>query len=394
MARVVLKDATKHYGEVEAVQSVSLEIDEGRLVALLGPSGCGKTSTLKMIAGLEEITSGELYFDDRLMNQVGPEDRDVAMVFEDYSLYPRMNVLQNITFPLKIRGMPVRERRQRADEMLELLELHDVEKANVRELSGGQQQRVAIARALVREPAVLLFDEPLSHLDAELKVRLRNQIRWLQQRKSVTSVLVTHDQAEAVALADKVAVMLGGRLHQYASPYEIYHRPNDVLVAGFIGEPPMNFLQCKLEVAGEAVTARAEDFSVTFDQVTSQAMRGPGLDLSRSYRLGIRPEDLSIARGDGDGVAGHGEVFFSEWRGEYQVVMLNHVGGEKHWLTLVTDAHLSLKEGERVALTCDPGSVHVFDDEALHNVLLERTVDRSRGQAGGGARATEPVAHA
>jgi ABC-type sugar transport system ATPase subunit len=258
MATLSVRSLCKDYGGVVAVREVSLDVAEGHLVALLGPSGCGKTSTLKMIAGLEDITSGELVFDGKVMNDVPTEQRDVAMVFEDYSLYPRMDVSQNILFPLKIRGLPPPERQRRLEEMLETLELGDVARTHVRELSGGQQQRVAIARALVREPSILLFDEPLSHLDAELKVRLRNQIRWLQQRKGVTSVLVTHDQAEALALADAVAVMNIGELRQFGIPEDVYRHPQDMFVAGFIGEPPMNFITCHLEVLGPKVTVRGD----------------------------------------------------------------------------------------------------------------------------------------
>ncbi len=380
MARVTLQSVWKLYGQFPAVKGVSLEVEEGQLTALLGPSGCGKTSTLKMVAGLEQISAGELFFDDRPMNHVAPEHREVAMVFEDYSLYPRMNVAQNILFPLKIRGMVTAERRRRLQEMLELLELQDVTTANVRELSGGQQQRVAIARALVREPAVLLFDEPLSHLDAELKVRLRNQIRWLQQRNSVTSVLVTHDQAEALALADKVAVMHLGELHQYGTPYEVYRRPNDMFVAGFIGEPPMNFLPCRLAMSDGLITAGAERFTVTLPEVRSRALIDAGVDLTRKFVLGIRPEDLRVVR-DGWPVCGRGKVFFSEWRGEYQVVLISELGVTAHWLTLLGPAGISFSLGEAVALTTDPELVQIFDADTEKNVLLELGEERPQGES-------------
>jgi ABC-type sugar transport system ATPase subunit len=370
MARLTLRSVWKTYGQLPAVKGVSLEVDEGQLIALLGPSGCGKTSTLKMVAGLEDVSSGHLYFDDRLMNHVAPENRDVAMVFEDYSLYPRMNVAQNIVFPLRIRGMGAAERRRRVEEMLELLELRDVATASVRELSGGQQQRVAIARALVREPAVLLFDEPLSHLDHELKVRLRNQIRWLQQRKSVTSVLVTHDQAEALALADMVAVMHLGELRQYGTPFEVYRRPHDMFVAGFIGEPPMNFLPCRLEVSDGVVRAEAEGYSVALRGGPSAALLDSGLDPARSFVLGVRPEDLHIASGEGE-ACGRGEVFFSEWRGEYQVLLISKPGVTAHWLTLLAPPDASFPIGEAVPLTTDPDAVHIFDAETQRNVAVE-----------------------
>jgi multiple sugar transport system ATP-binding protein len=376
MARVTLRDLTKVYGNAEgsegteAVRDVSLEVGEGLLVALLGPSGCGKTSTLKMIAGLEDITSGELYFDDRLMNQVSPEGRDVAMVFEDYSLYPRMNVAQNITFPLRVKRAPAAHRKLRLGEMLDLLELHDVAKANVRELSGGQQQRVAIARALVREPAVLLFDEPLSHLDAELKVRLRNQIRFLQQKNQVTSVLVTHDQAEALALADMVAVMYQGTLHQFGYPADVYRRPADIFVAGFIGEPPMNFLPCRLEVDVGEVSAVASGFKVALPRGKSTALIGSGVDLTRAFVLGIRPEDLAVAP-DPQHECGRGEIFFSEWHGDYQVVLVSEVGREDHWLTVLAPHDRTFRPGGGVSLTTNADLVHLFDRDTGRNVLMD-----------------------
>jgi ABC-type sugar transport system ATPase subunit len=369
MARLALRSLSKCYGDTAAVRDVSLDVAEGQLIALLGPSGCGKTSTLKMIAGLETITSGELYFDDTLMNELSPEERDVAMVFEDYSLYPRMNVSQNITFPLRVRGVPKADRAKHLDEMLDLLELREVARANVRELSGGQQQRIAIARSLVREPAVLLFDEPLSHLDAELKVRLRNQIRFLQQRKNVTSVLVTHDQAEALALADLVAVMHEGELHQYEAPAQIYQRPNDMFVAGFVGEPPINFIPCRLSVVAGTITAHGTGLTIDLSEGGSRALLDAEIDLSRPYVLGIRPEDLAISLREEEPIWGAGEVFFSEWRGEYQVILVSQPGGTEHWLTLLAAPDLSIVGGQAVRLTGNPDLVHVFDAETEQNLL-------------------------
>jgi ABC-type sugar transport system ATPase subunit len=370
MARVILEVVNKRYGSVQAVRDLDLEVEEGRLVALLGPSGCGKTSTLKMIAGIEDITSGRLLFDDREMKDVPPEARDIAMVFEDYSLYPRMNVSQNIAFPMRCRRVPTAERRRRLQEMLDLLELGDVSMAHVRELSGGQQQRVAIARALVRDPSVLLFDEPLSHLDAELKVRLRNQIRYLQQRNQVTSILVTHDQAEALALADAVAVMHLGKLQQFGTPEEVYRQPANVFVAGFIGEPPMNFLTCRLEESEGRVTAIGEGLSVTLPESTGKAFLATQPDLGRPFLLGVRPEDLRISEQD-DPRHGHGEVFFSEWRGEYQVVLLSKPGGSEHWLSLLAAEHVSLPIGSPVPVTAKPAAIHVFDAESQRNILVD-----------------------
>jgi len=364
MATLTLRSVNKRYGDVHAVKDISFHVGQGELVALLGPSGCGKTSTLKMIAGLEEITSGDLLFDDRRMNDIPPESRDIAMVFEDYSLYPRMNVAQNIAFPMRVRGVPVRERERRVAEMLALLELEKVATARVRELSGGQQQRVSIARALVRDPAILLFDEPLSHLDAELKIRLRHEIGSLQQQNAVTSVLVTHDQAEAMALADRVAVMHLGTLHQFGTPEEVYRWPSDMFVAGFIGEPPMNFLpDCGFEVSDGRVTVQADGLDVPLLPDQGRSLMGSGVDLSRRFTLGIRPEDLFLSSPGSDRVCGRAEVFFAEWRGEYQVVLLTQPGSEEPWLTLLTEESLAVNIGDSVGLQVDPARVHLFDEQ-------------------------------
>jgi ABC-type sugar transport system ATPase subunit len=364
MATLTLRSVNKRYGDVHAVKDISFHVGQGELVALLGPSGCGKTSTLKMIAGLEEITSGDLLFDDRRMNDIPPESRDIAMVFEDYSLYPRMNVAQNIAFPMRVRGVPAKERERRVAEMLALLELEKVATARVRELSGGQQQRVSIARALVRDPAILLFDEPLSHLDAELKIRLRQEIGSLQQQNAVTSVLVTHDQAEAMALADRVAVMHLGTLHQFGTPEEVYRWPSDMFVAGFIGEPPMNFLpDCGFEVANGRVTVRADGLDVPLLPEQIRYLTGSGLDLSRRFTLGIRPEDLFLSAPAPDRVGGRGEVFFVEWRGEYEVVLLTKPGSEDPWLTLLTEESLAVNVGDSVGIQVDPARLHLFDEQ-------------------------------
>ena len=381
MATLTLRSVNKRYGDVHAVKDISFHVGQGELVALLGPSGCGKTSTLKMIAGLEEITSGDLLFDDRRMNDIPPETRDIAMVFEDYSLYPRMNVAQNIAFPMRVRGVPAKERERRVAEMLALLELDRVATARVRELSGGQQQRVSIARALVRDPAILLFDEPLSHLDAELKIRLRHEIGSLQQQNAVTSVLVTHDQAEAMALADRVAVMHLGTLHQFGTPEEVYRWPSDMFVAGFIGEPPMNFLpDCGFEVSDGRVTVQADGLDVPLLPDQSRSLMGSGLDLSRRFTLGIRPEDLFLSSPESDRVCGRAEVFFAEWRGEYEVVLLTKPGSEEPWLTLLTEESLSVDVGDSVGLQVDPARVHLFDEQERN--LFVREPERAGADEG------------
>ncbi|MCY4086481.1 MAG: ABC transporter ATP-binding protein [Actinomycetia bacterium] len=360
-----LENLVKRYGDVLAVDDVSLEIEKGELIALLGPSGCGKTSTLKMMAGLEKITEGNIYIEGRRVNDLKPEDRDVAMVFEDYSLYHRMSVAQNIAFPLRVRKVRRAEIQKRVGDMLELLELGDVANARVQDLSGGQQQRVAIARALVREPALLLLDEPLSHLDADMKVRLRTEIRWLQQERNVTAVLVTHDQLEALALADRIAVMDSARIHQYASASDVYERPANIIVAAFVGEPPMNLLDCTLEAVDARLyaTAGSANGGVAIDVGSSafDELAAHDVDLSGAFVLGIRPEHIAVSD-DGDVSSSiSAEVFFSEWLGMERLLMLAEPGGKEHWITALVRSEFSVREGDEIRITIDPDHAVIFD---------------------------------
>jgi multiple sugar transport system ATP-binding protein len=365
MATLALRDLAKTYGgDVEAVRAMSLAVDEGKLLALLGPSGCGKTSTCKMIAGLESITSGDLLFDSERVNELEPERRNVAMVFEDYALYPRMTVFDNVAFPLRVRGVPRAEIREQVMQMLEKLELTPVAGSRVTELSGGQQQRISIARALVRQPAVLILDEPLSHLDADLKARLRAEIRWLQQERGVTGVIVTHDQAEAMAMADEIAVMHEGVLHQCATPHDIYDRPADMFVAGFIGEPPMNFVPGRL-VRGEGgphFTADGVDLALAADAL-QDAVPAEG----REVVMGLRPEyGELVAPGAGQLTA---EVFFSEWFGTHQVVMLSRPGRGDRWLTVITEFDREIHAGDPATVAIDTARLSFFDPETERNLI-------------------------
>ena len=360
MSTLRLEGVGKTYGEVRAVESLDLDVGDGELVALLGPSGCGKTSTLKMIAGLEQVTEGAIYIDGRPVTRERPEKRDIAMVFEDYALYPRMSVRDNVAFPLKSRRFARIERAARVDEMLELLELHDVASVRPMDLSGGQQQRVAIARALVRVPAVLLLDEPLSHLDAHLKRTLRQQMRWLQKQRNVTSVLVTHDQGEALALADRIAVMSAGKLHQYGPGEDLCLRPATTFVAGFIGAPPMNLLAAELQRQNGCVKLAAEGLAKELPEEVVAAALKAGHPSSGDCIAGIRPEHLTIVDGD-EASEGAADVFFSEWNGENTTVMLSRPGQDDHWLTVVTPPNVRPRVGERVRLKVDGSHVHLFE---------------------------------
>src|SRR6266536_1019977 len=242
MAKVQLRDVRKSYGDVEIIHGVSIDVDDGEFIVIVGPSGCGKSTLLRMVAGLEAITAGEIVIGERVVNRLEPKDRDIAMVFQNYALYPHMSVFDNMAYGLKIRGLAkddIGRRVQRAAEILELAPLLD---RKPRALSGGQRQRVAMGRAIVREPAVFLFDEPLSNLDAKLRVQMRFEIQKLHRRLKTTSLYVTHDQVEAMTLAQRMIVMNSGRAEQIGTPMEVYENPQTLFVAGFIGSPAMNFL--------------------------------------------------------------------------------------------------------------------------------------------------------
>ena len=262
MAEVILAEGVKTYGEVVAVDRVSLTVNDGEFVALVGPSGCGKTTTLNLVAGLIELTDGNIYIGERLINDLDPKDRDIAMVFQNYALYPNKSVYANLEFPLKMRSVPKGDRDKRIRETAELLGIGPLLNRRPRELSGGQQQRVALGRALVRQPKAFLMDEPLSNLDAKLRVQMRAELKRFHQELGATVVYVTHDQMEAVTMADRIAVMNGGLLQQYDAPDEIYNRPVNTFVAGFIGSPSMNFIDAKVVKNTEGYLLDAGGFRV------------------------------------------------------------------------------------------------------------------------------------
>jgi multiple sugar transport system ATP-binding protein len=373
MSSLSLKEICKNYGVVEAVRDVSIDVDQGELLALIGPSGCGKTSTCKMIAGLEDITSGDLLLSGVRVNDLPSEERNVAMVFEDYALYPRMDVFGNVAFPLVVRNVPRSDRRERVESMLERMELTDVRNARVQDLSGGQQQRVSIARALVREPTLLIMDEPLSHLDVSLKGRLRSEIRVLQQQLGLTGVLVTHDQAEAMAMGDRIAVMHLGELRQCDSPEVVYDTPVDMFVAGFIGEPPMNFVPGVISSADRGVRFTSDGIDVELPdplvrRLSEAGVIGPAGERELSVIAGIRPEHIHVAR-PGEDAAGSGSVFFAEWFGSFQAVLLTRPGGDGHWLTLLADADDDYSRDRPVAFTIDAERISFFDPETERNLI-------------------------
>ncbi len=294
MAGVTLHDVVKRYGAVEAVRGISLDIPDKQFVALVGPSGCGKSTMLRMIAGLEEISEGEIRLGGEVINDVAPKDRDIAMVFQNYALYPHMTVLQNMSFGLRMRGIPASEIRKRVEDAAAILDITELLERRPRQLSGGQRQRAAMGRAIVRNPQVFLFDEPLSNLDAKLRVQMRTEIKRLHQKLRTTTIYVTHDQVEAMTLADCVVVMNHGRIEQFGPPQDLYHAPRTRFVAGFIGSPAMNFLDCRLEQSAAGLTlvlAGGLSFAVPVNR-TSRYRPSVGKPLL----FGLRPEHITEAR--------------------------------------------------------------------------------------------------
>src|SRR5881296_3436216 len=259
MAQVMMKDLNKKYDEVHAVKDVNLHIRDKEFIVLVGPSGCGKSTTLRMVAGLEDITSGEIYLGDQFVNNLPPKDRDMAMVFQNYALYPHMTVYQNMSFGLRLKHFPKDEIERRVQEAARILDIKELLDRKPRQLSGGQRQRVAMGRAIVRNPKVFLFDEPLSNLDAKLRVQMRTEIKRVHQKVRTTTVYVTHDQVEAMTLADRVVVMNRGKIEQIGAPNFLYHSPATRFVAGFIGSPAMNFIPCRLEDVGGKMHIRWTD---------------------------------------------------------------------------------------------------------------------------------------
>ncbi len=290
MSGVKLSKITKSYGEVEVVHGIDLEVAPKEFVVLVGPSGCGKSTTLRMVAGLEEITSGEITIEERRVNHVAPKDRDVAMVFQNYALYPHLNVANNIAFGLQIRKESKENINKQVKEVAEILGLTEYLERRPADLSGGQRQRVAMGRAIVRHPKVFLFDEPLSNLDAKLRTQMRAEIKRLHKRLGVTSLYVTHDQVEAMTLADRIVVMRSGIIEQVGTPMELFNHPISVFVASFIGSPPMNQLDAVLESNGSKLIANTGEHSITLPE-----MRELGQDdLGRKIVVGIRPEYVNI----------------------------------------------------------------------------------------------------
>jgi multiple sugar transport system ATP-binding protein len=294
MAEVRLRKVVKSFDRVEAVRGIDLDISDHEFVVLVGPSGCGKSTTLRMIAGLEDVTEGDIMIGGDVVNDVPPKDRDIAMVFQNYALYPHMTVAQNMSFGLRLKRYPKAEIRKRVDEAARILDIKELLDRKPKQLSGGQRQRVAMGRAIVRNPKVFLFDEPLSNLDAKLRVQMRTEIKKVHQQVRTTTIYVTHDQVEAMTLADRVVVMNGGTIEQVGTPQQLYHSPKTRFVAGFIGSPAMNFIPCRVEEANGGLSVRLTD-TLAFPVPDARCERYKGHTQNGKLLLGLRPEHITDA---------------------------------------------------------------------------------------------------
>jgi len=361
MARVELKNLTKHFRNVVAVEDLTLEIQDKEFLVLVGPSGCGKTTVLRCIAGLEEATGGEIRIGERVVNDVSPKDRDIAMVFQNYALYPHMNVYDNMAFGLKLRKFPRSEIQRRVNEAAEMLGLQGLLNRKPRELSGGQRQRVALGRAIVREPKVFLMDEPLSNLDAKLRVQTRAELIKLHRRLGITTIYVTHDQTEAMTMGDRIAVLNDGRMQQVDTPLELFNHPLNVFVAGFIGSPAMNFMQATLESADGGVYVKTEALLLRLPE--SHATRVRDRVGGRPVVFGIRPDDIydrALSPAVRDGAAARLSVDVTEPMGSTVYVYLT---AGRDALIADLDAETRAKEGEPLEVVFDMGRSHLFDPD-------------------------------
>ncbi|WGF88434.1 ABC transporter ATP-binding protein [Marinivivus vitaminiproducens] len=354
MAEVLLRDVMKSYGSFVAVDHVSLTVDDGAFVALVGPSGCGKTTTLNLVAGLSEITDGEIMIDGRLVNDLDPKDRDIAMVFQNYALYPNKTVYNNLAFPLKMRRLSSAAITQKVHEAAKVLDIEHLLERRPRELSGGQQQRVALGRALVRDPRVFLMDEPLSNLDAKLRVQMRAELKRFHRDLNATVIYVTHDQLEAMTMADKMAVMNGGLLQQYDTPERIFADPLNTFVAGFVGSPAMNLLRGELTTDNGATQVSGEGWSCALSPERAGAARNA---TTRDVVLGVRHSTITVHRSERpDAIPAR--VYTVEPTGDVTYAHLQVGGGT---VIVSVDPSVSLATDDPVWLVPDQNRLHLFD---------------------------------
>lgn len=363
MARIILENLTKKFGNFEAVKNISLEVEDGEFLVLVGPSGCGKSTTLRMIAGLEDITSGKIHIGDRVVNDLAPKDRDIAMVFQEYALYPHMTVYKNLAFGLKMRGFSKEEIDPRVKEAAGMLGISDLLNRKPRELSGGQRQRVALGRTIVRKPIVFLFDEPLSNLDAKLRVQMRAELSKLHHDLKTTVIYVTHDQVEAMTMGSKIVIMHEGDIQQVGRPMEIYKRPLNLFVAGFIGSPAMNFFPAKIVSTDSGIFIETDCFRLP---VARTRYRHYQSFVGKEVVFGIRPDDI------------HSPDFMKEYdeqtfvSGKVEVIeplgpeiLLNIKCGQNNLVARV-DPRVETDLGKEINLILDMEKMHIFDARPPH----------------------------
>jgi len=362
MAKVVLKDVNKVYGgNVTAVSAVNIEIEDKEFLVLVGPSGCGKSTTLRMVAGLEELSGGEIRIDDVLVNDVPPKDRDIAMVFQNYALYPHMTVFENMAFGLKLRKYPKEEINQRVNEAANILGIQELLHRRPKELSGGQRQRVAVGRAIVRKPKVFIFDEPLSNLDAKLRVQMRAEISKLHTRLQATMIYVTHDQTEAMSMGDRIVVMKDGYVQQVADPITLYEKPINKFVAGFIGTPAMNFMEGALNKKRTGVYFNEENFEIRLPDALASRLES---HVGREVIFGIRPEDIhdkmgaAITPGADNTISATVEII--EQMGAEAYLYLTT--GKSPFVARV-NSHDQIEVNQDIELVFNMQKAHVFDKE-------------------------------
>jgi multiple sugar transport system ATP-binding protein len=362
MATVTFDHLYKRYGdEVIAVNDLNLEVADGEFLVLVGPSGCGKTTALRCIAGLEEVSDGRLLIGDRVVNNVAPKDRDIAMVFQSYALYPHMTVFDNLAFGLKLRKTPKDQIKQRVDQAAKILGLEKLLDRKPKALSGGQRQRVALGRAIVREPSVFLMDEPLSNLDAKLRVQTRAEIARLHQRLGTTTVYVTHDQVEAMTMGDRIAVMRDGLLQQVGSPQDLYDNPSNVFVAGFIGSPAMNFATTRSGEGEELFLGNARlDLRGRHAEIARERQKGANL------LIGFRPEHMEIADGQGDAVRIPARIDVVEYLGNEELI---HAQAEGTEIVALLPSDKKVRVGDKVDLAVPLDKLHIFDPESEHTLV-------------------------
>jgi multiple sugar transport system ATP-binding protein len=370
MARVLFEKVTKNFGETVAVKDFSLEIPDKEFLVLVGPSGCGKSTVLRMISGLEDPTEGKIFIGDRLVNNVAPKDRNIAMVFQSYALYPHMSVYDNMAFGLSLRKVPKADIARRVKEAAHILGIEELLKRKPRQLSGGQRQRVALGRAIVREPAAFLLDEPLSNLDAKLRVQTRSELSKLHQRLGTTFIYVTHDQVEAMTMASRIAVLDKGVLQQVGTPQELYNKPDNIFVAGFIGSPAMNFFEVTAGGEGDTVYLDSSNFRLPLPATQAGELKSYS---GKKLTLGIRPEDIHakeyVPAGIGSAAVVPAKVDVTEMMGNELFIYL--VNGEQRFLARV-DPRVKARTGDEIEVAFNMANLHAFDIDTGKAIVLSR----------------------